>query len=212
MLTLYDYYRSSAAFRVRIALNLKNVEYKKVPIDLSKNGGEQFSAEYSEINPQHLVPALVDDKKIITQSLAIMEYLEERFPKPAIFPKELYPKTLARSMALIIVAEVHPLNNLRVRKYLSDVLKLSEQQSQAWYQHWIEKGLSAFEKQLEISAFVGQFCFGDTPTIADICLVPQVYNAVRFHCDLKNYPIIQRIDAACQTHPAFKKAWPNEGG
>jgi len=210
MLVLYDYYRSSACFRVRIALNLKNVEYQIKKIDLVKAGGQQFSGEYTKVNPQSLVPALDDDGKIITQSLAITGYLDERFPEPPLAPSDPYQKALVKSMALLIASEIHPLNNLRVRKYLSEQLKLPEAQSKEWYHHWIHKGFTALEAQLVASPFTGDYCFGDTPTIADICLVPQVFNAIRMDVNLEKYPTIMRIYHFFEKHPAVKKAWPKE--
>jgi maleylacetoacetate isomerase len=210
MLKLYHYYRSSASFRVRIALNLKQLEYADIPIHLIKNGGEQFRADYQVMNPQSLVPILEDDNKIITQSLAIIEYLEELHPVPKLLPDDAYQKALVRSFALAIAADIHPLNNLRVLKYLTDALKITEEQKNQWYQHWIASGLTALEKKLLATNQVGKFCFGDAPTLADIFLVPQLYNARRFACDLSCYPTLVRIDAHCQQQLAFKEAWPQE--
>ncbi len=210
MLKLYHYYRSSASFRVRIALNLKQLNYTDVPVHLVKQGGEQFSADYQAINPQSLVPALEDGNKIITQSLAIIEYLDELHPVPKLLPDDSYQKALVRSFALAIAADTHPLNNLRVLKYLTDELKITEEQKNQWYQHWIATGLTALEKKLLAANQVGKFCFGDTPTLADIFLVPQLYNARRFACDLSHYPTLVRIDAHCQQQMAFKEARPQE--
>lgn len=210
MLTLYDYFRSSASFRVRIALNLKGLDYQIIPIHLVNNGGEQFLENYQKINPQSLVPSLQDGDMILTQSLAIIEYLNETHPSPSLLPKSPYEKALVRSFALSIAAEMHPLNNLRVLKYLTDDLKISEEQKNQWYHHWIAKGLSALENRLITHNLTGHFCFYNQPTLADICLVPQMYNARRFNCDLSLYPTIVRIDANCQKHPAFMQAWPME--
>lgn len=210
MLTLYDYFRSSACFRVRIALNLKNLNHETVSINLINNGGEQFSDFYQKINPQHLVPSLKNDNHIITQSLAIIEYLDEIHPYPALLPNEAYEKALVRSLALSITADIHPLNNLRVLKYLTNELKISEEQKNNWYQHWIKKGLSALEERLLYLNCSRQFCFGDKPTLADICLVPQMYNARRFSCDLTSYPTLVRIDANCRQQESFIKSWPEE--
>lgn len=210
MIQLYNYYRSSASFRVRIALNLKQLDYQDIPVHLINNGGEQFLPEYQALNPQNLVPILREDEKVISQSLAIIEYLDELYPAPHLLPKDAYEKALVRSFALVIAADLHPLNNLRVLKYLTNDLGFSENKKTEWYQHWIAKGFAALEKQLSSLNKSGDYCFGDTPTLADIYLVPQMYNARRFSCDLSSYPILTRIDANCQNHPAFIKASPND--
>lgn len=211
MLNLYDYFRSTACFRVRIALNLKALTYEKIPIHLLNQGGEQFFAEYQAINPQNLVPTLKTQEKLITQSMAIIEYLEETYPSPSLFAnKDPYQKALIRSFALTIVADMHPLNNLRVLKYLSDEFQINDQQKSKWYQHWMQKGLVALETQLHSyhDKTAHDFCFGDQPTLADICLIPQLFNAKRFSCDLTPYPTLRRIDQYCQTIPAFIQAAP----
>lgn len=208
MLKLYNYYRSSASFRVRIALHLKGLQYEEIPVHLMKN--EHNAAEFQRLNPQALVPVLQDGDKVITQSLSIIEYLEDVYPNPSLFPADSYHKALARSFALMIAADIHPLNNLRVLKYLTTELGLSEDKKNQWYQHWIEKGLTALEENLNQSKQVGDFCFGNQMTVADIFLVPQLFNARRFHCDLNAYPTLIRIDANCQKQPAFQAAWPEE--
>jgi maleylpyruvate isomerase len=210
MLKLYNYFRSSASFRVRIALNLKGLDYKKIPIHLVNHGGEQHSAEYAAINPQSLVPALSDNEKIITQSMAIIEYLEEKYPTPPLLPTDHYQRALVRAFSLAIAADTHPLNNLRVLNYLKDELNISEDQKNKWYQHWIAKSFSALETQLASSVYTGDYCFGNSPTMADIFLVPQMFNARRFSCDLSAYPTLTRIDAHCQQHVAFITAHPEE--
>lgn len=210
MLKLYDYFRSSASFRVRIALNLKGLDYQALPVHLVNNGGEQFSESYQQINPQCLVPALQDGNIILTQSLAIIEYLEETHPSPSLLATSPFENALIRSFALTIAADMHPLNNLRVLKYLSSEFKISEEQKTRWYHHWMEKGLTALEKQLNIHQSAGHFCFGDSPTLADVCLIPQMYNARRFACDLHLYPTLVRIDENCQKHKAFISARPAE--
>lgn len=210
MLKLYDYFRSSACFRVRIALNLKGLAYQAIPIHLINNGGEQFSAPYQAVNPSSLVPALEDDNKILTQSLAIIEYLDETHPTPPLLPYTSYEKSLVRAFALSIAAEIHPLNNLRVLNYLKNELGLSDELKKQWYQHWMSVGLSALEKQLLSHQLSGDFCFGDSPTIADIFLVPQLYNARRFSCDLDPYPTLTRIDTNCQKLVEFMNARPVE--
>src|SRR3990167_1727652 len=159
MLVLYDYPRSSACYRTRIALNLKKLNYKKITVDLIKNNGEQHHSDYKAINPFELVPTLVENEKRITQSLAIIEYLDETYPTPALLPKDSYQKSLVRGFALAIAAEIHPLNNLRVRNYLTHELHASSEQSSRWYAHWIELGFSALEKQLVESPFTGEYCF-----------------------------------------------------
>lgn len=210
MLKLYDYFRSSACFRVRIALNIKNIDYDLEQIHLVNNGGEQFSPEYLKINPHSLVPTLQDDNKILTQSLAIIEYLDEIHPSPPLLPNDAYQKALVRAFALSIAADLHPLNNLRVLTYLKNEFSISDEQKNKWYQHWMAKGLAGLESQLTRLNHKTIFCFGNTPTLADICLVPQMYNARRFNCDLSNYPTLVRIDEACQALPAFSKASPVE--
>lgn len=209
MLKLYDYFRSSACFRVRIALQLKKIPYETIPIHLVNNGGEQHSVEYRAVNPQALVPAFQDDDKVITQSLAIIEYLDEKYPQSPLLPSDLYQKARVRGFALSIATDIHPLNNLRVLKYLTGDFNLSEAQKLQWYQHWIAKGLSALEIQLQQNK-QQSFCFAETPTLADVCLIPQLYNAERFQCDVKPYPTLMRIYAHCKTLPAFLDAWPAE--
>lgn len=210
MIRLYDYFRSSASFRVRIALNLKKLDYEIIPIHLLNNGGEQFSEKYQAINPQNLVPSLDDGGRVLTQSMAIIEYLDEVHPSPALLPRDAYEKAWVRSVALSLVADTHPLNNLRVLNYLTQEFHISDDQKRKWYQHWVKKELSALEKKLVSDNLTGDFCLGDHPTLADICLIPQLYNAVRFNCDLTGYPTLIRIDTNCKKIPAFIKAFPNE--
>jgi maleylacetoacetate isomerase len=207
---LYTFFRSSASYRVRIALNLKALTYEQVPIHLRRGGGEQFSATYKSINPQALVPALEDDGRILTQSLAIMEYLEECYPKPPLLPADPADRGVVRSMALIIACEIHPIQNLRVLVHLKNNLKHSEDDLNLWARHWIDLGLSALEQIVVSSPKRGKFCFGDTPTLADICLVPQLANARRFGCDLSAYPTLLRIETACNALPAFAGAAPEK--
>tara|TARA_R110000868_G_scaffold53661_6_gene168119 strand:+ start:1895 stop:2536 length:642 start_codon:yes stop_codon:yes gene_type:complete len=210
MLKLYDYFRSSASYRVRIALNLKGLKYEAVPVHLVNNGGEQHSLDYQTINPQSLVPALDDHGKILTQSLAIIEYLDEMHPEVPLLPKEPYLKAKVRAFALAIAADTHPVNNLRVTQYLTREFNISAEQKLAWYHHFIMLGLSALEKQLVTSTTLGNFCFGDHPSLADICLIPQLYNAKRFDCDLSSCPTLNNIDKHCQTLNAFNDARPME--
>lgn len=210
MLKLYDYYRSSACFRVRIALNLKGLEFDTIPVHLLQHGGEQFTPEYREVNPQCVVPSMLEGNKILTQSLAIIEYLDEVHPSFPLFPFEPYEKALVRAFALSIVADIHPLNNLRVLKFLSKEFNLNEEQKTKWYQHWIATGFAALEKQLLNYDLYGDYCFGNKPTIADICLIPQMYNARRYGVDLHAFPTLVKIDEHCQQNPDFIRAMPVE--
>jgi len=207
---LYTFFRSSASYRVRIALNLKGLNYEQVPIHLRRGGGEQFSASYREINPQALLPALDDGGPILTQSLAIIEYLEERHPKPPLLPADPAERALVRGMALIVACEIHPIQNLRVLVHLKNHLKQSDDDLNLWARHWIDLGLSALEQTVVSSPKQGTFCFGDAPTLADICLVPQLANARRFGCDLSVYPALLRAEAACLAIPAFINAAPEK--
>ncbi|MFZ6648132.1 maleylacetoacetate isomerase [Undibacterium sp. TJN25] len=209
---LYSYFRSSASYRVRIALNLKGLEYDTVPIHLVKNGGEQYSDSYRAINPDALVPSFMDEhdgKDVeITQSLAIIEYLEETHPQVPVLPRGPADRAYVRSLALSVACEIHPVNNLRVLRYLSTTLGVNEEQKNAWYRHWCEAGMAALEQRLASDARTGRFCFGDTPTLADCCLVPQVFNALRFKCDMSAMPVIMRINEACLELDAFSRASP----
>lgn len=205
---LYSYFRSSAAFRVRIALNLKKIAYEQVPIHLVKEGGIQHSASYKTLNPQELVPALEHDGHIINQSLAIIEYLDECFPTPALLPTDRYLRAQARGVALYIACDIHPLNNLRVLNYLTQDLEVNADQKTGWYHHWITTGFAALENQLSAIKEPGIYSFGNMPTIADIFLIPQLANARRFEVDLTPYPRLIAIEQACLSHPAFIKALP----
>ena len=206
---LYDYFRSSAAYRVRIGLNLKGLEYKSLPVHLLRGGGEQLQAAYRAVNPSALVPALQDGEATITQSIAILEYLDEIHPLMPLMPRDALGRARVRSLALAIACDIHPLNNLRVLRYLVKQAGLAEEAKNAWYVHWAQEGFEALEAQLSASADTGRFCHGDTPTIADCVLVPQVFNAVRFNIDMAAYPTIARIDAACRELPAFEAAHPS---
>lgn len=206
MMQLYTYYRSSAAYRVRIALNLKGLTVEHIPVNLLKL--EQKAAEYATRNPQQLLPTLVTESGVsLTQSLAIMEYLEERYPLPPLLPTVPEQRARVRALAQAVACEMAPLNNLRVLNYLVQELGAREEQKLQWYRHWIAEGFTALEALLQDSR-TGTFCHGDTPTLADCCLVPQVYNARRFDCDMDAYPTIARIAAACEELPAFAVAHP----
>lgn len=207
---LYTYFRSSAAYRVRIALQLKGLDYKSVPIHLVRHGGEQLSQDYLALNPVGLVPVLRENQKLLTQSLAIIEYLEEKYPENAILPQDLHHRAWVRSVAQTIACEIHPVNNLRVLRYLSKQVGITEEQRLSWYKHWVGLGLTAVERMLASSPVPGRFCFGDTPTLADICLIPQIYNAQRFDCDLTQFKEIGRIVQACTALDAFSKASPEQ--
>jgi maleylpyruvate isomerase len=212
MITLFNYFRSSAAYRVRAALHLKGIAYANEFVHLTRGGGEQFSPAYRAKNPQALVPALVDGADTLTQSLAMIEYLDEKYPQTPLLPAaQLYAeRARVRALSLAIACDIHPLNNLRVLKYLTKELGVTEEQKSAWISRWISEGLAAIEVELAASPHTGAFCHGNTPTMADCCLVPQVFSARRFAVDLAPYPIIARIDAACNALPAFVAAHPKQ--
>lgn len=210
MLTLYGYWRSSAAYRVRIALNLKGLAYRQVPVHLVRDGGEQHGQAYQALNPQGLVPLLVDDENggvPIVQSLAIIEYLEEIFPVPAILPADPVARAQVRALALHLACDVHPLNNLRVLQYLSRELGVDDAAKNAWYRHWVAEGLAAVEQGL--AAYGDTFSLDTRPGYLEACLVPQVYNARRFDCDLDAYPRILALTARCEALDAFRHAAPD---
>ena len=205
---LYDYFRSSAAYRVRIALNLKGLDYDREFIHLTRGGGEQFSDQYGQVNPQNLVPALEDNGQVLTQSLAIIQYLEETHPEPPLMPATPLERARVRGIALAIACDIHPIDNLRVLNYLTNELGVSDEQRTAWYRHWVEVGLKGVEALVAGHPMTGRFCHGDMPGIADICLVPQIFNAKRFDCDLTGCPQLLRINEACNEIPAFADAAP----
>lgn len=207
-MNLYSYFRSSAAYRVRIALNLKGLAYRTLPVHLLRDGGEQHRPAYRAVNPAGLVPALEDRGHTLTQSLAILEYLEEQYPQTPLLPQGSADRARVRAIAQSIACEIHPLNNLRVLQYLSGTLGLGEEQKNAWYRHWVGEGLGAVERLLADDRRTGAFCHGDRPTLADCCLVPQVFNARRFGCELDAMPTILAIVARCQSLEAFQRAAP----
>lgn len=206
MRKLYSYFRSSASYRVRTALNLKGLDYDTVPVHLVR--GEQRAPDYTAINPAGLVPALDDDGTVLTQSLAIIEYLDERYPEPALLPGSAADRARIRAIALTVACEIHPLNNLAVLRYLKHTLGVAEEAKNAWYRHWVEQGLAAVERMLADDARTGAFCHGETPTLSDCCLVPQIYNAQRFDCRLDQVPTVMRIYEHCMTLEAFRHAAP----
>jgi maleylpyruvate isomerase len=204
---LHTFFRSSAAYRVRIALNLKGIAREDVFVRFQDRG--QHDPAYLELNPQGLVPTLVDGEHALGQSLAILNYLEEVCPEPALLPRDLTARARARQIGLIVACDIHPLNNLRVLQYLERELGLDQAQRTAWYRHWVKLGFEAIETLLTTTAGTGRYCQGEMPGFADICLVPQVFNAGRFDVDMTPYPTIARIDAACLELPAFADAAPN---
>ncbi|SIR11787.1 maleylacetoacetate isomerase/maleylpyruvate isomerase [Aromatoleum tolulyticum] len=210
MMKLYTYFRSSAAYRVRIALNLKQLDYEAVPVHLVRNGGEQRQTDYLALNPAGLVPTLIDDGNVLQQSLAIIEYLDEVHPQPALLPGSPAERARIRAIAQAIACDIHPVNNLRVLRYLVHELGVNDAQKNAWYRHWIAIGLSAVESMLAADPRTGLFCHGDTPTLADCCLVPQVFNAQRFDCDLSAMPTVMGIVERCAALDAFQRAAPGQ--
>jgi maleylacetoacetate isomerase len=204
---LIGYYRSSAAYRVRIALNLKGLTAEHSSVHLAR--GEQKEPAFAALNPQKLVPVLEDGRDRLFQSLAILEYLEETHPEPPLLPADPAARARVRALAQIVACEIHPLNNLRVLGYLAGEMEITEEAKLAWYRHWIAEGLGALEAVLAASPDTGHFCHGDTPGLADVCLVPQLFNARRFDCPLTDYPTLLRIDAVCESLPAFRDAAPD---
>jgi maleylpyruvate isomerase len=204
---LYTFARSSASFRVRIALNLKAIVHELKPVMLTK--AEHLSNEFAQLNPQALLPTWVDDSGTLTQSLGIMEYLDEVYPGPALMPQTALAKARVRAISQAIACEIHPLNNLKVLKYLKTTLAQDENGINTWYRHWIANGLAPLELMLTNSGETGLYCHGDQPTIADCCLVPQIFNAKRYDCDLAPYPKVMQIFNQCMTLDAFDRAQPN---
>lgn len=207
---LYDYYRSSASYRVRIALNLKKINYEIIPVHLVKEGGEQHLSEYQKLNPQELVPTLDENGHILNQSLAIIEYIEEMNPEPPLLPQNPLGRSVVRSLALLIACDVHPLNNLRVLEQLRQQFQATEIQIKNWYHQWLKEGFDAFETHLQTINRKKAVCYGDAISMADVCLIPQVYNAKRFGFPITDYPLIQEINDYCLTLPDFAQASPKE--
>jgi maleylacetoacetate isomerase len=203
---LYGYWRSTAAYRVRIALHLKDIAFESISVHLVKNGGEQHGNDYSELNHNNLVPTLVDGDFSLNQSLAIIDYLDQRNTENTLYPQEIKNRAKVQALALDIACEIHPLNNLRVQQYLASSLSVTNEAKQDWVEHWMNIGFMAIEKQLSTSA--GEYCFADSVTVADIFLVAQVYNAHRFNVDMSAYPLINKVVKNCNELPAFIKALP----
>jgi maleylacetoacetate isomerase len=204
---LYSYFRSSASFRVRIALALKGLAYDYVPVHLVKN--EQLNAPYNTLSPTQLVPLLKDGDALISQSIAIIEYLEETHPQPPLLPADALGRARVRALSLDIACEIHPLNNLRVLRYLTRELKVGEDDKNRWYSHWVETGLEAVERQLAGNPATGRFCHGDTPSMADVLLVPQIFNAQRMACRLDTVPTVMRVFDECMKLDAFTHSQPS---
>lgn len=209
MIKLYNYFRSSASYRVRIALNFKGLPYEYVPVHLLKDGGQQLAPSFRTLNPDSLTPVLDDEGQVLTQSLAIIEYLEETRPLPPLLPRTAVERAYVRSIALAIACEIHPLNNLRVLRYLVKTLGLSEEQKNTWYRHWVEQGLASLETRLVAEARNGLYALGDAVTIADVVIVPQIFNAQRMDCNLGSVPTVMRIFDHCMQLPAFIDAQPS---
>lgn len=207
MYELYSYFRSSAAYRVRIALGLKGLDFEVIPVHLLKHGGEQHQAKYRRLNPEGLVPTLVQGHAVLTQSLAIIEYLDEVHGTRSLLPDDPLARARVRALALQIACDIHPLNNLRVLQWLSHEMQLAKEVRDTWYRHWIAVGFDALEASLQ-SPGTGLCCHGDAPSLADCCLIPQVYNAQRYEIDLSVWPTISRIAEHCSTLPAFQAARP----
>ena len=205
---LFTYFRSSAAYRVRIALALKGIDYHADAVHLRRN--EQASAVYTALNPQGLVPALVDGPTVLSQSLAIIEYIDETHPEPPLLPGNAVQRAHIRALALAVACDIHPLNNLRVLRYLKTDMRKSQALVDTWYRHWVATGLAALEAQVKRIGRTGRFCIGDAPSLADIVLVPQLYNARRYDCDLAAYPTLTAIEAACLALPAFSATVPEK--
>ncbi|WAC72720.1 maleylacetoacetate isomerase [Roseateles sp. SL47] len=210
MLTLHTYFRSSAAFRVRIALKLKGLAYESIPVHLVRGGGEHHQATFKALNPSELLPVLQTEGRVLTQSLSILEFLEERYPQPPLLPGSAEDRAFIRSLALDVACEIHPVNNLRVLQHLTASFGASDDQRRAWVQHWIQLGFASIEQRLPQNA--SGFCVGDQATMADVVLVPQVFNALRFGVALDAYPRIERVWTHCMALPAFEAASPGRQG
>ena len=207
---LYGFFRSSSSYRVRIALNLKGLAYEQAAVHLTKGGGEQFAPTFRKLNPQSLVPVLEDGPLALTQSLAIIEYLDETHPRPPLLPGTPAERARVRALALAIACDLHPLNNTRVLSYIAGPMGAGEDGKLVWYRHWIAVGLQPLEAMLAGDRATGKFCHGDTPGLADCCLVPQLANARRFKCDVAPYPTLLAIEKNCLALDAFQRAAPDQ--
>ena len=207
-LRLYSYWRSSAAYRVRIGLNLKGLRYETLPVHLVRDGGQQHQPEYVAKNPQHMVPTLLHGERVIRQSLAILEYLDEAWPSPRLLPMTARDRARVRGLAQIVGSDIHPLNNLRVLQYFDKTWNVPQNERDDWVKHWILEGFGALEVLLRDDTATGTYCHGQTPGLADCCLVPQVFNARRFGVDMESFPTLVRIEQACLALPAFDQARP----
>lgn len=207
-LKLFSYWRSSAAYRVRIALNLKGLAHDIVPVHLLRNGGEQHTPAFHALNPQDAVPVLEHGHRTLRQSLAIIEYLDETWPEPPLLPAVVRDRQRVRALSQLIACDMHPLNNLRVLQFLENTWNVPQAERDGWVRHWLEQGFSALEESLADNPSTGDFCEGDTPTMADCCLVPQVYNGLRFAVDMSRYPTVMRINQTCLALEAFDLARP----
>ncbi len=207
---LFTYFRSSAAYRVRIALNLKGLQADYRYVHLVKDGGQQHKPEYLAVNPQGFLPALVDQGHVLTQSLAIIEYLEETHPQPPLLPRDALGRARVRALAQVVACDIHPVNNQRIIKYLEQVFGADEATRKRWIQRWVRDGFSSLEKLLSDQPATGKCCHGDRPTLADICLVPQVFNARRFEVDMTAFPVLKRINDHCLSLEAFADAAPEK--
>ena len=208
MITLHGYWRSTAAYRVRIALNYKQLAYESVSVHLVKNGGEQHSEEYQLLNPQSLVPTLADNDFVLGQSMAILEYLNEKYPQHNLMPRDINLRATVRQLCQVIAADLHPLNNLRVLGYLSNELKISDDERMNWYHHWLKSGLDAYQKLIRKYNFSGEYTLGRELTMADACLIPQIYNARRFDFSLERYSKLESIEQHCLALDCFNNAIP----
>jgi|AntRauTorcE11897_2_1112592.scaffolds.fasta_scaffold00336_6 maleylacetoacetate isomerase len=210
---LYSYWRSSSSYRVRIALNYKEVEFETIPVHLINNGGEQNAPEYKALNPMASVPTLIDGDFTLTQSCAILEYIEEKYPRPPLLPEDPQARAFIRQIVNLISCDIHPLNNLRVLTALTNEFDLNQAQKTLWYGKWVEQGLTALEKMITGSSYYSKgspYCTGEEITFAEVCLIPEIYNARRFEIDLSSYPTLTKIEQNCLLHPAFTEAGPEQ--